>query len=334
MKKYFTIILITVFFYSLFMATCFAIENKCPFAIKRDKNTKAASIEISEDINWELFKGESPDKIDYSNPILKGSEKGIFPIPVTEKSRSYFAVRTKQGDTVIAERLLPITGGYNFRDLGGIKNKEGKSVVWGKLFRADDLKNLTSEDLGYLTAIPITTVADFRTFEERIVAPDKLPASVSQVFIYNIAPGSISVEAFNSIKTPKDAQKLMNTMYQELVSDEKIISSYRDFFDKLQNGKNLPILYHCSAGKDRTGLATALILFSLGVDRETIMEDYLSSSEYLKGKYPSNSDLFTVKAMFLQSSIEHMEKEYGSVENYLIKVLDIDTKKMKELYLK
>ena len=330
MRKYFAILTFAIL-YLLFLPAFADTENS--FLIKRDKITKKAAIEVNENIDWELFKGEKPDKIDYSKPILKGSVKGIFPIPVTEKSRSYFTLRTKSGDKIIAERLLPITGGYNFRDLGGIKNKEGKKVVWGKLFRADDLKNLTQEDLTYLSEIPITTIADFRTFEERIVNPDKLPASVKQVFIYNIAPGSISVESFNAVKTPKDAQSLMSAMYKELVSDETIIAAYREFFDKIQNGENLPLLYHCSAGKDRTGLATALILFSLGVDKETIMTDYLSSDEYLKGKYPTNSDLFKVKPMFLESSIDYVETKYGSIENYLTKVLNVDIEKMKKLYL-
>ena len=125
-----------------------------------------------------------------------------------------------------------------------------------------------------------------------------------------------------------------------LVSDSANIKRYKDYFALLQNEKDVPLLFHCSAGKDRTGMAAALTLFALGVDEETIMNDYLSSNIYLGdkyreyiAKYPALRSLFEVKSEYIQAGIKWMKQEYGTVENYLKKVLNVDISKMKEMYL-
>jgi protein tyrosine/serine phosphatase len=94
-----------------------------------------------------------------------------------------------------------------------------------------------------------------------------------------------------------------------------------------------PLLFHCAAGKDRTGFATAMILHALGVNEELIMRDYLSSSGYLAGKYPSAKGIFSVQEKFLQSAMEQIRESYGSVNRYLRTALDVDVERMRSLYL-
>jgi protein-tyrosine phosphatase len=94
-----------------------------------------------------------------------------------------------------------------------------------------------------------------------------------------------------------------------------------------------PLLFHCSAGKDRTGFAAALILFSLGVSPEAVLGDYLASRLCLKGKYPSSTGIFSVKAGYLQAALKEIVRSHGSLDSYLKNALDVDQQRMRSLYL-
>ena len=234
---------------------------------------------------------------------------------------------------------LPMQGGYNFRDLGGIRTTDGRCVKWGKLFRADELSRLTDTDLEYLSSIPLSTIVDFRFSEETTASPDKIPGSVKEYYNYEIKPGNISVSGLETMTT-EQADSVMIDIYTLLVSDPGCVKCFRDFFTLLQNDNNAPLLFHCSAGKDRTGLATAFILTALGVDEATILEDYMLSNIYLKDKYapikekmPRIAPLFEVKPDFFNTAMEIINKNHGSLENFLVKELRIDMEKMKDLYL-
>jgi len=314
------------------------ISNKAE--ILRDKETKATSLRIETQGKWTLFAGNSVDDIDFSKPVTEGEGSGTFPVNVSDSIRSYFQLITNDGKAILSERHLPMTGGYNFRDLGGMKTSEGKYVKWGKIFRSDDLHNLTNADLEYLSSIPLISIVDFRSGEEIIKAPDKLPNSVKMDYPYSITPGNL-MGAMNLEKaTPQQLDSAMMDMNVLLVTDTAWINQYKKFFDLLQNEKDVPFMFHCSAGKDRTGMGAALILFSLGVDEETILKDYLASNNYLGdkyaqyiAKYPNLKPLFEVKPEFLKAGIDRIKKDHGSVENYLKDVLDVDVDKMKQIYL-
>lgn len=308
--------------------------------IERDSNTKLATIKIKIKGTWKLYAGPSVDSINFDNPLLTGEGDGTYALNVPDSIRSYFQLITDDGKAILAENHLPMAGGYNFRDLGGIRTTEGRYVKWGKLFRSDDLVNLTEEDLHYLSSIPIFSIVDFRSGEEVKDAPDKIPGSVHNDYHLALSPGNLSVEHIKSNLNNMDFSKYMEDLNIHLVSDSACISRYREFFKVLQDKDNAPVLYHCSAGKDRTGLATALILYSLGVDEDTIMEDYLLSNVYLKDKYapmkerfPQLAPMLSVKSEYLQAGLNKIKEEYGTVENYLVKVLGVDINRMKDMYL-
>jgi len=308
--------------------------------IVRNKETKSAELKIQTDGKWTIYAGLSADKIDFSKPLAQGEGSGTFPLSVSDSVRSYFQLITEDGKAILAESHLPMAGGYNFRDLGGIRNKDGKYVKWGKILRSDDLHNLTEADLNYLSSIPLKSIVDFRSQQEMEMAPDKVPSSVSEDYPYSINPGNLmaALDMDNlSVPTLDSAMMDMNIL---LVTDTSAIREYRKFLDLLQNENDVPLMFHCSAGKDRTGMGAALILFSLGVDEETIMNNYLESNKYLGDKYgkyieqyPDLEPLFQVKSEFLKAGIDQMKKDHGSVENYLKNVLDVDIDKMKEMYL-
>ncbi len=309
-------------------------------SLTRDKYTKEATLKIDINVPWSLYTGSSVDDIDQSKPILESNKAGSYTLHVNDSTRSYFKLISPYSTLVFAERLLPMEGGYNFRDLGGLQNKDGKIIKWGKLFRSDDLNNLTNADLNYLSSIPLTTIVDFRSTQEIDMAPDLLPRSVTNDFELSISPGNL-MDGNNFITYSSDqVDTLMMQLNVLLVADSLSIAQYKKFFELLQEQKDLPLLYHCSAGKDRTGMATALILFALGVDQTIIMNDYLSSNVYLSGKYsqyvdkyPNLKAFFEVKKEFLKAGIDYVIKEHGSVENYLTQVLNVDLNKMKDIYL-
>ena len=310
--------------------------------IIRDKTTKAATLKINVEGKWRLYAGSSVENIDFSTPILEGNGAGTFPLNVNDSVRSYFQLITDAGKAILAEQHLPMTGGYNFRDLGGIQTKEGKYVKWGKLFRSDELANLTESDLEYLAAIPVRTVVDFRSQMEVDNAPDKLPKDASYHHL-GIEPGNMSNMGSQfdlSNLQGMDFTGFMTEINRQLVTDSAIIAQYKEFFRLIQNEQDIPLMYHCTAGKDRTGMGSALILYALGADDETVMENYLQSNTYLADKYsayiqqfPMIEPMMTVKPEYLQAGIDQIRKDHGSVESYLEKILDVDIHKMRKTFL-
>ncbi|MDH6387724.1 protein-tyrosine phosphatase [Dysgonomonas sp. PH5-37] len=305
-------------------------------SIVRDKETKEARLKIETEGKWTVYAGHSPEKIDMTTPVAEGEGSGEFSLHVSNTAHSYFQIVTPDGKAILAERHLPMEGGYNFRDLGGFRTQDGRYVKWGKLFRSDDLSNLTDPDLHYLASIPIVSIVDFRAETEVQKSPDREPSSVKTNYKLPIIPGNLA----NFQTAAVSSETLMTDMNRLLVSDTASIGQYKELFRLLQNPDDTPLLFHCSAGKDRTGLAAALILFALGVDDTIIMDDYLSSNAYLGNKYadiiarkPAIRGMFEVRAEYLSAALEQIRIEHGSIENFLTKVLDVDIQKMKDLYL-
>ncbi|MDF7670327.1 tyrosine-protein phosphatase [Orbaceae bacterium ESL0721] len=304
--------------------------------ISRDKTTKKAILQIATAESWRLYSGTSPDKIDFTKPILEGEGSGEFPLNIDNNRRTYFGIVTQHGKGIIAENHLPMRGGYNFRDLGGIRTKDGHHIKWDKLIRSDELGNLTDNDLTYLSSLPLITVVDFRRTDEITALPDRLPKTVKNdvqlnIVSANLKPGSNSIE---------DVRDWMIFINEELVTDKTIQQSYKDFFKLVQNEKNTPLLFHCSAGKDRTGMAAALILYVLGVDENIIFQEHMLSNQYLKEKYaptiakqPELQPQFEVQEAYFRRAFDRIKKDHGSIENYLTTVLDVDIAKMRAIYL-
>lgn len=231
-------------------------------------------------------------------------------------------------------RALPIEGAYNVRDMGGYKAADNKTVKWRKVFRSGDLNQLTDKDLAYLSSIPLITDIDFRDSAEIAVAPDRKPASLKNQLFLPITVGNvIDFQTIDSASVPNiliEGNKFFVKSSQE---------QYKKFFQILMDKKNEPLLFHCSAGKDRAGYAAALFLSSLGVDRETVIQDYLLTNQYLKEKYkpvidskPYLAPLFEARPEYIQAAFDIIDNEYGGMENYLTNYLQVDLKKMREIY--
>ena len=186
-------------------------------------------------------------------------------------------------------RLLPLQGGQNFRDLGGYRTRDGRVVRWGLLYRSGAMNGLTAADFAYLDRLGIRTVCDFRSTDERKAAPVRWPdGRAPKVFAddYRLDMGGLDFRSAAKWNA-EQARQAMASLYPRLL--EQFNGQYRRMFEHLLAG-NVPLAFNCSAGKDRTGVAAALILTALDVPRETVIQDYLLSNRYFDPRKAVTTD--------------------------------------------
>lgn len=310
--------------------------------IEQDRHAKAMSFDFDTNDRGNIHTDNEIDALDFSKPLL--NRKGqIHCIP--DSKRVYFQLGTDKNRTLLAARRLPLEGACDFRDMGGIRTKDGRFVKWGKIFRSDDLLLLTDNDLAYLDETPIIYIVDFRSREEiekspaLIFEPDRNDDHAFSIIPENLSDSSdTTIFDFQKFKN-LDIDSIKIAFNTKLVTDPKIVAVYKDFFDVLQDDLT-PLFFHCTAGKDCTGMVSALFLFSLGVDEETVMQDYLLSNKFGKERFASTLDHYPFFAPFagiqeeyLQAGIDQIKKDHGSIENYLETSLDVDLEKIRDSYL-
>ncbi len=243
------------------------------------------------------------------------------------------------------KREVKLQGAINFRDIGGYKTKDCKEVKWGKIYRSAEINRLTAADLEKLEALKIHYVLDFRGPAEVAAGPDKLPNTAIRI---SLPAGSEDVgnrsKMFQSMSVATVGDSIMLPFYSNIDAYPK---RYKPMFDALINNSNdSSLVYHCTAGKDRTGIATALILYALGVDEQTIMNDYLATNYYRQSdngrmrkmlmdnyhmKEAVVDDVLGVKELYLKATFEAITKIYGSIDNYLEIEMGLNKKALKKL---
>ncbi|TNE43292.1 MAG: tyrosine-protein phosphatase [Sphingomonadales bacterium] len=205
----------------------------------------------------------SDQKVDAAT-IRAAGKGGKITLDIAATERRYVLLEDgKGGVTVVAERLIPTEQGSNFRDIGGYVTKDGRTVRWGKAFRSGAMPLLTEADYGLIGQLGLGAVVDLRSLEEREVAPDQVDDRTGALFVsndYSLKPLLAAYGKGDGDNTYAGMEKLLIPQFRSL---------YR-----LLAADDGAVLYHCSAGQDRTGMATALLYDMLGVDRETILKDY------------------------------------------------------------
>lgn len=197
--------------------------------------------------------------------------------------RPYFLVTAADGRQArVAERLLPLEGGRNFRDLGGWRAADGRQVKWGKLYRSGVMAGLTLGDLEYLKTLGILTICDLRSPQERASEPSPFLTKPGPKVVATDYDMSASMEGLMRMKTREDALQGFADAYVGFL--DMLTPHYTDLFARLVADRG-PLAFNCSAGKDRTGMASALILSVLGVPRETVLADYGLTEVYTPPSY-------------------------------------------------
>lgn len=221
-------------------------------------------------------------------------------------------------------RVLPLRGATNFRDLGGYRGHGGRPLRWRRLFRSDQLGDLTGSDHQALRRLGVAASFDFRGADERAAAPYDVPGLVQHALPIEptVAQRMQEISGAGRALTAKVVQGLMEDLYRGLVNHRA--ERFSQLFTHLLNAE-APLVFHCTAGKDRTGVAAALILLALGVPRATVMQDFLLTNEVFKPPWVPRPDvdpavrraLWGVQASYLQAAFDVLDGDHGGPEPYL-----------------
>lgn len=242
-------------------------------------------------------------------------------------------------DKVLQE--VKLEGCFNFRDLGGYETVDGRQTKRGMLFRSGNLSRLTDKDIAVFQELGIKNICDLRDNDEVGKHPDPEIEGATWHHISMIndeeavkQPGDVS--SFESKLMGSKPGELLLELNREMVSN---IEAVQKIFKILIDEPQSPMVFHCMAGKDRTGAVAALILSALGVPREVIEQDYLDTNlvldEMQKGfkaigyTIPAHIDRDVVNAMYearveyIQAYFNEIESRYGSVDTYLMEALGL-----------
>jgi protein-tyrosine phosphatase len=225
---------------------------------------------------------------------------------------------------VTRSRLLPLVGAYNFRDLGGYPTLDGRSTRWGRLFRSDGLHELTPEDLDVLRELGLACVIDLRTPAElERTGRGPLEQEPIRYFHLPLLPGGDQ-------PAPEAAQQNLTDRYFWYLDIGR--QTFVDAFALAADGASYPLVFHCAAGKDRTGVFAALTLSIVGVEPAVIVEDYVltqSRMELIMERIRRNSDseervaeipqfLFKAEVGTITAFLEQLDRRFGGARQWAL----------------
>jgi protein-tyrosine phosphatase len=244
-------------------------------------------------------------------------------------------------------RLLAFEGGCNFRDIGGYAAADGRTVRWGKVYRTGVLSYFTENDHPALRRLGVRAICDLRRAEEREREPTRWPDAAAQALSWDDGEHIPTIRVLAALR-PDTAAGMFDAMldlYRAL--PEWMGPRIRGLFECLATGQ-APLVVHCAAGKDRTGLAVAVLLRALGVSHDTVVKDYLLTNDvgdfetFIRARHSAQLGLtdaahpllampadvrrvlFSADAAFLEAAFEVIESELGGLDAYLERVARVD----------
>jgi|SRR5579883_91564 len=230
--------------------------------------------------------------------------------------------------------VVPLEGGSNFRDLGGHRGPGG-TVRRGLVFRSAHLGGLTDADRAALGALGVRTIVDLRGVSEAAETPHQIEGLACKVVGAHIEPQlgeQLRAGVENGTLTPFVVMELLTDHYRDY--PRRCAPGFRTLFTTLSDGAHRPLVFHCTAGKDRTGFASALLLTLLGVHWDDVMEDYLRTNELWTGhigRYPeldidTRAAIVEARRPYLEAAFAAVRDDYGSVDAFAEKALGLDAK--------
>jgi protein-tyrosine phosphatase len=293
-----------------------------------------------------IYAGPAPDRIDRATPIasLVDGRARITRVPF--EGRPFLELTLPDGSTrIVAERLLPFDGAEHFRDLGGYPTSDGRSVRWGRAYRSGQLAGLSDEDVVRLAELGLGLVVDFRSDKEREHEPDRLPRDpaprvvLAPITTPGVDPHELREKLFSGELGDLDLSDWLVEGNRRFVLD--FADHYRRMFDAILEAGSTPFVVHCTGGKDRAGMASALILLALGVPEDRVMEDFLLTNHFLADVIEQRllairvfslfrtdpeqvRPLMGVEARYLRAGLDAMRDKRGSIDAFLEADLGLD----------
>lgn len=238
----------------------------------------------------------------------------------------------------IPNRWPPMDAVTNFRDLGGYATSDGRRVRTGLVYRSGALHHLSENDLAFLSRTGLKSVCDLRSADEIALEPDRLPSNPAPQYLHLPLVVDDSRDRrerlFALLFNRRKLAQMLPDFYARTMLDENA-RIYGVLFKRLAQPDGLPAIIHCTAGKDRTGIAAALLLSLLGVPDETLLADYSLSNRYYNDyldygrrivqplswlgiRAEHLQPLFIANPANLRFALDHVRRKYGSVAAYLI----------------
>lgn len=263
---------------------------------------------------------------------------------IKNKHRPYITMIAGRDTTTLANRHIYFKKVVNFRDVGGLKTTQGKTVKWGKIYRSDNLSQLRASEFDKFNDLRIKTVFDLRTPQEIEGKEDNLPDNVTYVHAPSVLDhgdllSGMRSKVLNGEVSNEQSAQYMADFYRSIVADN--IPALKQLLQTLLSSDE-PVLYHCSAGKDRTGITTALILSILKVDRQTIINEYLLSDYYRREKVEKMltkakiatvikphlgvcviQNFMSVDERYLNEAFTYIDSNYGGMDAFIKNQLGI-----------
>jgi protein-tyrosine phosphatase len=262
------------------------------------------------------------------------------------------SLAAKQAPASVApahERMIPIAGGRNFRDVGGYRTVDGRTVRWSKLYRSGSLGSLKPEGMKRLQSLNVRAIIDLRMTAERQTDPSNALSMAGMGYWtrdYQLGGDQAALAQLFSDPSKLTADSVRAMMIHGYRTMPKELAlQYRELFARLIAPGKGAVVLNCTAGKDRTGIGAALVLTALGVPYETVREDFLLSNSGLdmNGVQDAISPMLAalppevikpllgVEEVYLDTTFAQLKTDYGSVEAYLEKELGVGPAEIKAL---
>ena len=302
-----------------------------------------------------IYESSNPDSFDVRSPLVtvnvSDGFKDVFAI--SNINRSYFKlIFNNEYSVVTAERALPMQQLTNFRDFGGYYDVSNLQTQWGRLYRSPSLNYATTTDMKFLNALKIKTVIDLRSDIDRHKHPYKYKAKQMIGIPLREDP---DLSPFFGDKILSKQMKRNDVIIGQQDNLSYVMENNADYFGKmfdiLMDKSNYPIVISCDLGKDKTGIASAIILAALGVGRDQIISDFVLSNDLINYDlfvpnleiYFSDADVQETMTAMLSANqevityvLDQIDKQYGSMDKFLeneIKLTPQKRAKLKEIML-
>lgn len=252
-----------------------------------------------------------------------------------------------------AHRLLNFEGIANFRDLGGYEAEDGRQTRWGSLYRSGHFAAASRSDNAVMAELDLAYLVDFRSTAEKEEEPsqlrDPLPFELVEIPTMDGGDHSVADEIIARIESGNfadfDPDNFMINANRQFAST--FTPQFSEFIQIVLKANGKPVVWNCSAGKDRTGFAAAILLRILGVPMETVLDDYTLSKGYslaarqkelmmlrlFKGDEAADklAVLLGVERPWLEAAFDEIDRQYGSFDTYVAQALGLDRSQVQQL---